>query len=524
MDLNFSSSLLFSFELSDIVVVLSNGTEYHAHKFVMAMNSPVLRTMFSQINAETTSNRLYIDDVDPETVYDLFVYMYTGRITNALDIQLLYCATKYQMDKLIRIIENSLINTINASNISLLIGVCDIYRLPSLEKEIFDFIISNFDWLPMQNIYEENNHLSDRIKNKLWEFKNKRIYGYFSGKMELEEYELYDSFSSHHFRVKYLPEETYSYNQVKVEKTREIMQQQELTQMQVLENSLSSPGHLVPQVNRVDRVGYMRQVFHAYQNRFHRTLTVYELGKEFSMTGVHKVSNLGRKLDENSLPLKPAQYGMLLDYSKKIAHIDVLDENINKRKKDLQNAVKVKHRYLNSQRFKDSEKKAYEVVICPLLNESKCILSYPDISDEWVTSGSWYGSSRISAYNMILSERVIYPTLWTIYVDMMQAPFHRYHYWKYPLNGDDTHINSEVGIEVGGGLHCECEYRRGKGYSLKINDVDVTQFHLLWALCMQALKRTVRDRSDGIIVSHDVGTTKLAVWQAEDVWHAKLEF
>jgi len=62
----------------------SLGTEFEAHKAVLAARSPVFAAMFEHEMEERKKNRVEITDVDVEVLREMLRFIYTGK-SNALD-------------------------------------------------------------------------------------------------------------------------------------------------------------------------------------------------------------------------------------------------------------------------------------------------------------------------------------------------------------------------------------------------------------------------------------------------------
>ena len=111
--------------LSDVkfVVPVSTGESVSkkvipAHKFVLAISSPVFYAMFYGQMAETTDS-IELPDCDYESLLELFRFMYTDEVTlsGSNVMQVLYLAKKYMVPSLAKKCTEYLRDTLKASNV-----------------------------------------------------------------------------------------------------------------------------------------------------------------------------------------------------------------------------------------------------------------------------------------------------------------------------------------------------------------------------------------------------------------------
>lgn len=72
------------------------------HKAVLATRSPVFAACFEHKMSESQSDRVIIDDVEPDVMKEMLRFMYTGTAPNLdrMADTLLAAADKYQLDRL----------------------------------------------------------------------------------------------------------------------------------------------------------------------------------------------------------------------------------------------------------------------------------------------------------------------------------------------------------------------------------------------------------------------------------------
>jgi speckle-type POZ protein len=66
---------------SDVTLVCGHR-EFKMHKAILSARSPVFSAMFEHQMLEGKSNRVHIEDIDPEVLYEALRFVYTGRSNN----------------------------------------------------------------------------------------------------------------------------------------------------------------------------------------------------------------------------------------------------------------------------------------------------------------------------------------------------------------------------------------------------------------------------------------------------------
>ena len=80
-------------------VVACEGREFRCHKNILASRSTVFDAMFTHDMEENRSSKVDIQDLDGETVHDMIVYIYSGKVEKIDDkaTGLLSAAEKYDL-------------------------------------------------------------------------------------------------------------------------------------------------------------------------------------------------------------------------------------------------------------------------------------------------------------------------------------------------------------------------------------------------------------------------------------------
>ncbi len=119
---------------------------FACHKFMLAARSPVLRAMLeSPMKEEAATRRVEINDLIPEVVEAMLLFMYSGSVPNLVEAaaDLLAAAEKYQLDQLKELCQQQLINTTDVGNAVGHLFLGDRYQAPGLRKRAMGFVVPN---------------------------------------------------------------------------------------------------------------------------------------------------------------------------------------------------------------------------------------------------------------------------------------------------------------------------------------------------------------------------------------------
>lgn len=153
------SELFDSPQFSDVTIDV-NGTEFKAHKVILATRCPVFLRMFRNDMLENKVNRVDITDLEPLIIREMLIFIYSdswsfeamttpnkgdlsGRDTQPLALDLLRAADKYQLDKLKAICEHQLSKTMCEDNATELLIMADRYNAGQLKRRALEFIVTN---------------------------------------------------------------------------------------------------------------------------------------------------------------------------------------------------------------------------------------------------------------------------------------------------------------------------------------------------------------------------------------------
>ena len=125
--------------------VACEGREFRCHKNILAGRSTVFDAMFTHDMEENRKSKVDIVDLDGDTVYDMIVYIYSGKVTDMEDkaTGLLSAAEKYDLKELKTMCETSLCDTITQDNVLDLLVLADLHGATTVRGVALKFIVDN---------------------------------------------------------------------------------------------------------------------------------------------------------------------------------------------------------------------------------------------------------------------------------------------------------------------------------------------------------------------------------------------
>ncbi|KAH7731639.1 speckle-type poz protein [Aphelenchoides avenae] len=128
-------------QFSDLIIACGSK-EYPVHKAVLASRSPVFGAMFEHEMTEARSDRVVIDDIEPEVVKELLRFMYTDNAPNLdrMADELLAAADKYQLDRLKGMCEQALHASLTTENACDTLILADMHSAEQLKVQAIEYI------------------------------------------------------------------------------------------------------------------------------------------------------------------------------------------------------------------------------------------------------------------------------------------------------------------------------------------------------------------------------------------------
>nr|CAH0105706.1 unnamed protein product [Daphnia galeata] len=134
--------------LSDITFSIG-GRKFTAHKNILSMRSPVFAAMFHHPTNEALSNKVNVDDIDPDVFQEVLRFIYTGKTqSTAMDKMapgIFAAADKYLLEDLKSWCETHLIRQMSAENCLELLSLTTHHPAEHLKKNAIEFFRRNPD-------------------------------------------------------------------------------------------------------------------------------------------------------------------------------------------------------------------------------------------------------------------------------------------------------------------------------------------------------------------------------------------
>lgn len=137
-------SLFESGKFSDVILSV-NGTEFNAHKSILAARSDVFSAMFEHEMEEKKQNRVEIVDMDESVLSEMLKFIYTGRSPSLEKMadDLLAAADKYNLERLKMMCEESLCNNLSNETAADILILADMHSANQLKIHAIEFINSH---------------------------------------------------------------------------------------------------------------------------------------------------------------------------------------------------------------------------------------------------------------------------------------------------------------------------------------------------------------------------------------------
>ena len=131
-------------DLGDIVLVVE-GHKVHCHKVILSTASKVFKKMFTSDMKEKHSHEIVLNDIQIATMKSLLTFIYSDTVDDhELTTELLAAADFYDLIKLKVMCEESLITTIDISNVARLWLYGYLHSATRLECEATAFMAMNW--------------------------------------------------------------------------------------------------------------------------------------------------------------------------------------------------------------------------------------------------------------------------------------------------------------------------------------------------------------------------------------------
>ena len=132
---------------------------FKCHRNVLSARSPVFKAMLKSEMRENSSNKLTINDVEPEVISEMLHFIYTGSVINGFISEqvasdLLGTADKYQLDLLKNMCEDKLCSSLEISNSVQYLVLGELHHADNLRQMALRLIVKNMDLIVDSDVYK----------------------------------------------------------------------------------------------------------------------------------------------------------------------------------------------------------------------------------------------------------------------------------------------------------------------------------------------------------------------------------
>ena len=149
-------NLFHGSKLTDVTIVCKDR-EFQCHKAVLAGRSTVFEAMFTHEMKEKKDSKVDIQDMDEDTLHDMLVFMYSGRVGNleGKAASLMSAGEKYDLKELKQICEEYLCFNLNLDNVLDMLILADFHSASNLRSLALKFIGENLKKIVTQEGWRE---------------------------------------------------------------------------------------------------------------------------------------------------------------------------------------------------------------------------------------------------------------------------------------------------------------------------------------------------------------------------------
>jgi len=129
---------IINFESFSDLTVICGRKKFRCHKVIMAARSTVFKAMLENEMQEKKTNEVKIEDSSPKAVRMMIDHIYTDKLpenVNAIAVELIHLAVKYDLASLIQICEVSLLSCLSNENALSTLIALDTYRPTSSTRQ-----------------------------------------------------------------------------------------------------------------------------------------------------------------------------------------------------------------------------------------------------------------------------------------------------------------------------------------------------------------------------------------------------
>jgi len=137
-------NLLMDTKTSDIVLVCQ-GEEIKAHRFILCARSPVFSAMLQNNMLESVNREVKIDDVDKDVLKEMLRYMYKVEIGDGFTKfqELLVLADKYDVGQLVKYCSTKITESLNKDNVFQIGRFAENHNAKDLVHHCVKYVLDN---------------------------------------------------------------------------------------------------------------------------------------------------------------------------------------------------------------------------------------------------------------------------------------------------------------------------------------------------------------------------------------------
>ncbi|ODN00365.1 Speckle-type POZ protein, partial [Orchesella cincta] len=127
----------------DVTIKCRRGTEFSAHKDILAARSPVFKAMLSSEFKEGKTGTINIHDLSGDAMQILLYFVYNGGLHEnwkSATEEVVYAADKYGLPQLKHFFDHLLLEVVNIGNALKLLQLAERHSLPYATASISDFV------------------------------------------------------------------------------------------------------------------------------------------------------------------------------------------------------------------------------------------------------------------------------------------------------------------------------------------------------------------------------------------------
>ena len=151
---------LFGDEKFSDVKITCGEENFHCHRSILSVRSPVFKAMFQSDMVENISRIVEVKDIKPEVVKEMLHFIYTGAastetVMDEIGKDLLGAADQYQLELLKKMCEEKLCSSLEVNNSVELLVLADLHNASKLRRMALRLVTRNMDTIVTTDVYKD---------------------------------------------------------------------------------------------------------------------------------------------------------------------------------------------------------------------------------------------------------------------------------------------------------------------------------------------------------------------------------